>query len=312
MNLVLIITLLVTIAIFLIFIGLHRWLSWSAEVQQRLAGANTQTGMEIFNRDALNARVGKRLGQLSFAGRIERQLVMADSKWTVAEYLMLRLGCTLLALLAGWFISGQIIGGILLSVLGWMAPAFYIQRLQAQRSKNFGEQLPDMLSLLVGSLRAGYGLMHACNVIRQEMPDPISTEFGRVVKEASLGYSLDRAFSHMIERLQNDDLELIATAISIQNEVGGSLAEVLETISDTIRERVKLKGEVRVLTAQQRMTGWILSLLPFGVGTLFTLLNPNYMMEMFKPGWVLILPTTAAIMIILGNITMRWLSKVEI
>jgi tight adherence protein B len=312
MNLVFIITLFVTIAIFLIFVGLHRWLSWSAEVQQRLAGANAQTGLELFNRNALNARVGKRLGKLSFAGRIERQLVMADSQWTVAEYVMLRLGSTLLAFVVGWFISGQFIGGLLLSVLGWTAPAFYIRHQQTQRSKAFGEQLPDMLNLLVGSLRAGYGLMHACNVIRQEMPDPISTEFGRVIKETSLGYSLDRAFGHMIERLQNDDLELIVTAINIQNEVGGSLAEVLNTISETIRERVKLKGEIRVLTAQQRMTGWILSLLPFGVGTLLMLLNPGYMMEMFKPGWTLLLPLTATIMIIFGNITIRWLTKIEV
>ena len=127
MNLVFIITLFVTIAIFLIFVGLHRWLSGSAEVQQRLAGANAQTGLELFNRNALNARVGKRLGRLSFAGRIERQLVMADSQWTVAEYLMLRLGCTLLALVVGWFISGQFIGGLLLSVLGWAVPALYIR-----------------------------------------------------------------------------------------------------------------------------------------------------------------------------------------
>ncbi len=312
MNLVLIITLFVALAVFLIFVGLYRWLSWSAEVQQRLKGAQQQTGNELFNRAALNKQVNKRLGKLTFAGRVERQLVTADSSWTVAEYLMLRLGCALLAFLVGWLFSGQPLGGLLLAVIGWAGPAFYIQRRQAQRNKDFSEQLPDMLNLLVGSLRAGYGLMHACNVIRQEMPDPISTEFGRVIKEASLGYSLDQAFSHMIDRLQNDDLELIVTAINVQNEVGGSLAEVLATISDTIRERVKIKGEIRVLTAQQRMTGWILSLLPFGVGTLIMLINPTYMMEMFKPGWTLILPISASIMIIFGNITMRWMTKIEV
>ncbi|MCX6045375.1 MAG: type II secretion system F family protein [Chloroflexi bacterium] len=312
MNLVFIITLFVTIAIFLVFAGLHRWLSASSEVQQRLMGANLQPGIELSNRNKLNAQVNKRLGRLSFAAQIERQLTMADSSWTVAEYLMLRLGCALGLFLLGWLFSGNVIGGLLLAIVGWSAPSFYIRHLQAKRSKNFGEQLPDMLNLLVGSLQAGYGLMYACNIVRQEMPEPIATEFGRVMKETSLGYTLDQAFGHMVERLQNDDLALVVAAINVQNEVGGSLAEILATISETIRERVKLKGEIRVLTAQQRMTGLILSLLPFGVGTLIMLINPGYMMPMFQPGWTLLLPAVATVMIIFGNITMQWVTKIEV
>lgn len=312
MNPVLIITIFVIIAIFLVFVGLYRWLSGSNELQQRLAGANPQAGVDMFNRAIISERFNKRLKRTSFAGRIEQQLTAADSNLTPAEYIMLRIGCALFALLLGWLISGQLIGGLLLAIVGWAVPAFIIRRQQASRMRAFGEQLPDMLNLLVGSLRAGYGLMQACNAVCQEMPEPISKEFARVVKEASLGYSLEQAFAHMMERLQNDDLELIVTAINVQNEVGGSLAEVLATISETIRERVKVKGEIRVLTAQQRMTGWILSMLPFGLGTIMMLLNPDYMMGLFQPGWILIIPLGAGVMIILGNITMQWLMQIEV
>ncbi len=132
-----------------------------------------------------------------------------------------------------------------------------------------------------------------------------------MLRETALGFSIGDALDHLVERVQNDDLALIVTAIHIQNEVGGSLAEVLETISQTIRERIQLKGEVNALTAQARITGSILTALPFLVGTALMLLNPEYMMGIFQPGWPLIIPTAAVIMVIFGNILMRKLTQIE-
>ena len=312
MNVLLIITICVTIAVFLILIGIYRWLRWSGEIQQKLVGVASATGNDLSAGKAFSGKVNNRIGRLSFAERIEKQLVVADSNLNVAEYLMIRLGATGAGLVLGTLISRQLVGGILLAIIGWIIPGLWLRRQEAKRQKAFAEQLPDMLSLLVGSLRAGYGLLHACNVVRQEMPAPISNEFSRVVKETSLGYSLDDALDHMTERVHNDDFDLVVTAIHVQNEVGGSLADVLDSITGTIRERIKLNGEIRVMTSQQRLTGWILSALPLLVGTLLTLMNPEYMGELFEPGWKMLIPLTAVGMIIVGNIAMRWLMKVDI
>jgi tight adherence protein B len=168
-----------------------------------------------------------------------------------------------------------------------------------------------MLNLLVGSLRAGYGLLHACNVVKDEMPSPISTEFSRVIKEVSLGFSINSALDHMVDRLNDEDLSLIVTSIHVQNEVGGSLADVLDSISGTIRERIKIKGQIRVMTSQQRATGWMLTGLPFATGTFLMMINPEYMMEMFQPGWPLLIPAGAVFMVILGNLGMKWAMKIE-
>jgi tight adherence protein B len=168
------------------------------------------------------------------------------------------------------------------------------------------------LSMLTGSLRAGYGLLYAISVIEKEMPEPMASEFGRVLKETALGYSLSDALDHLVERVQNDDLELVVTAVHIQSEVGGSLADVLETISRTIRERIQLKGQIRAMTSQQRITGSMLSGLPVVVGAALFLMNPEYMSGILQPGWPLLIPIGATIMVIFGNIVMGQVTKIDI
>ncbi len=311
MNPIFLIAFLVMLTVLAAFVGMYRWLRVASAENEILKSLNyAEIGWQ--EETVKYQRVNKELGRFAIAGRIEKQLIESDSKLTVAEFLLIRVGLVLVCILFGWAISGQIIGGMLLAALGWMIPSYELQRRQARRTKLFAEQLPDMLSLLAGSLRAGYGLLHACRVVKDEMPDPISTEFDRVIRETSLGYSLDEALDHLVERVDSDDLELVVTSIHVQNEVGGSLAEILETITETIRERVTLKGEIRVMTSQQRLSGWILSLLPLGIGTVLMLLNPAYMMEMFQPGLVLIIPISAVVMVILGNISMRWVMKIDI
>lgn len=314
MTIVALIALLVGLTVFSAAAGFHRWLRGSNEVQQRLIGANIRatTALTPTERETLHTRVHRRIGHYSFMAKIEQQLAAADSNMSATEHLLLRLGCVAGGFVIGWVLSGLVLSGIMLGIVGWLIPTMQLNRQQANRVKAFNNQLGDMLNLMVGSLRAGHGLLHACNVVRQEMPNPLSKEIGHVIRETSLGYSLDSAWDHLAERMGSDDLDLIVTCFRVQNEVGGSLAEVLETISQTIRERVKLKGEVGVLTAQQRMAGWILSLMPFALGTFLMVLNPDYMMGMFAPGWPRLIPLFAGIMIILGNISIRQILKIEV
>lgn len=311
MSTVGIIVLLVFFAVILAFIGILRWLAEARKMGDRLlntVGAVTkeETGNSL--RDVVNSQ----LRGTSMAAKIERQLIAADSKFTVAEFLMIRMGLTLMALLLGWLISGYLLGGVLLAIIGWGLPAFYLRRQQNQRLKAFADQLPDFLNLLVSSLRAGYGLLHALTVVKDEMPDPIATEFSRVLREISLGYSVGEALDHLVDRIDNSDLELIVTSIHIQSEVGGNLAEVMETIAHTIRERIQINNEISVMTTQQRATGGILSAMPFIIGAILMLINGEYMMEMFQPTWVLIIPATAVVLIVMGNFVMQLMMKIEV
>ncbi|MCE7986656.1 MAG: secretion system protein [Caldilinea sp. CFX5] len=312
MNLLLLLVpLFTTIAVLFIFAAIHRWLRSSSEVERRLTAAFGNDDIELKRRNVISDQVNAKLGRLSMAARLERQLAAADIKISAGEFLMIRFGLIVTLLLLGWTISGYLLGGMLLSIFGWVAPGMYLKHYQAKRSRDFAAQLPDMLNLLVGSLRAGYGLLHACNVVKDEMPNPISSEFNRVIKEVSLGFSVNSALDHMVDRLNDEDLSLIVTSIHVQNEVGGSLADVLESISGTIRERIKIKGQIRVMTSQQRATGWVLTGLPFATGTFLMMINPDYMMEMFKPGWPLLIPVVAFIMVIMGNLGMRWAMKID-
>ncbi|MBX3014638.1 MAG: type II secretion system F family protein [Caldilineaceae bacterium] len=300
-----------TIAILFAFIAIHRWARQGNDVERRLAMAFGGDDIELRRRNVLSDQVNQKLGRLSMTARLERQLAAADIKITAAEFIMIRFALVVILFLLGWMISGYLLGGLLLSGFGWLIPGIYLKNAQAKRSREFAAQLPDMLNLLVGSLRAGYGLLHACNVVKDEMPEPISSEFTRVIREVSLGFNITTAFDHMVARLDDEDLSLIVTSIHVQNEVGGSLADVLESISSTIRERIKLKGQIRVMTSQQRATGWVLTGLPLATGTMLMMLNPDYMMEMFQPGWPILIPISATIMVFLGNIVMRWVMQID-
>lgn len=308
MSLELIITTLVSATVLLAMVGLWRWLKRINEGADRLA-EQTADGK---NGSSLTASVDEQISRLSFAAKVERQLVAADSKLNVTEYLLMRVGVGIAFLLAGWVISGYLFGGILLAGIGWYLPALHLKRQQAKRLRLFAEQLPDFLNLVIGSLRAGYGLLQALTVVQDEMPEPMSSEFSRVIKETALGYSVGEALDHLVDRVDNEDLELVVTTIHIQSEVGGNLAEVMDKISNTIRDRIHLNGEINVMTTQQRTTAAILSALPFIVGTILMLINPEYMLGMFKPGLTLIIPSMAVILIIMGNLVMQRMMKIEI
>jgi tight adherence protein B len=312
MNTVLLIAILVTLSVWFLFAALHRWVRRANELQQRLSAPEPALADETTRPRKISDLINRRLVGSALAARVERQLEAANTNLTVAEYWLIQAGCMGLGLAIGWLVSGQPVGGLLLAMGGYILPGMMLQRRRAKRAKMFGEQLPDLLSMLVGSLRSGYGLMHACQLIQQEMPDPMADEFGQVLKEMKMGYGVDVALDHLVERAENDDLELVVAAIHIQNEVGGSLADVLATISDTIRERIKFKGEILAMTGQQRMTGWLLTSLPFVIATAMMLLNPDYMMTIFQPGLILVIPIGAVVMVVIGNIAMRWMMKIEV
>jgi len=185
-----------------------------------------------------------------------------------------------------------------------MIPRFWLNRRKNSRLNAFNKQLPDTITLIANALRAGSSFLQAIEMVVRETRPPISTEFGRVIREVNLGLPFDQALENMVRRVRSDDLELMATAISIQHTVGGNLAEILDSIAFTIRERVRIKGEIRVLTAQQRISGYVVAFLPIGLSLFLFVVAPTFFEPMFDQE-VNILGIPAGMVIIgLGAISM--------
>lgn len=258
----------------------------------------------------------RRVEKSSFGDNIAKELARADIKFKPAEYIALMVIAALGIGFVAWYIGGRyIIVGILGAVFGMFLPRMYVSREQGRRLVRFDEQLGDMLNLMVNGLRAGYSTMQAMEAVSRELPAPISDEFRRVVQEMQLGLPMDRALDNLLRRIPSEDLDLVITAINVQREVGGNLAEILDTISYTIRERVRIKGEIRVLTAQVMISGRFLALMPVFVCVILWFLNREYMMEFFKPesgicGYIGL--GTGALMIISGYFVMNKIGDIEV
>jgi tight adherence protein B len=200
-------------------------------------------------------------------------------------------------------------------LIGYMILRFWVKRKQGQRLVRFNEQLADMLNLMVNGLRAGYSTMQAMEAVSREMPPPICDEFRRVVQEVQLGISIEPALDNLLRRIPSDDLDLVVTAINVQREVGGNLAEILDTISYTIRERVRIKGEIRVLTSQVMYSGRFLAMMPLIIAAILWFLNKPYMMEFFNPETRIpgiIALSIAGFMIGLGYFVMTRIATIEV
>lgn len=248
--------------------------------------------------------------------KISESLAQADIKLRPAEYLSLIVILSFGLAFIAWFLGGRsIISATIGAVFGGILPRIYVGRQKDQRVTKFNNQLPDMLNLVVNGLRAGYSTMQALEAVSKELPPPVSEEFRRVVQEMQLGLSMEGALANLLRRIPSDDLDLIITAINVQREVGGNLAEILDTISYTIRERIRIHGEIKVLTSQVMYSGRFLALLPLILMALLWFANREYLMSFFAPGDLicgLIMLGIAAIMVITGYIAMNKLADIEV
>ncbi len=263
--------------------------------------------------------LSKKVVKTSWGDRVAKDLAQADLKLKSGEYLSILIGSTVLLAVIGWFLGGGTIPlAIAGAVFGFLLPGIYVKSQKNKRLVKFNNQLGDMLGLMVNGLRAGYSNLQAMEAVSKELPAPISEEFRRVVQEVQLGVTVEKALDNLVRRIPSEDLDLVVTAMKVQREVGGNLAEILDTISHTIRERVKLKGEIRVLTAQMRYSGSFLSLLPVFVVIMLYIINREYIMtmvdkEMNAPvpcGYIAIV--ASILLIIVGYIVLTKLADIEV
>jgi tight adherence protein B len=269
----------------------------------------------------LTAFLNERMSQLSWGQKIAKDLARADIKMKPGEYLAL-LAISIVGVGgAAWWLGGHdkwpffAVGGL----IGYFLPGIYVSRQQKVRLRKFDEQLGDMLNLMVNGLRAGYSTMQALEAVSRELPPPISDEFRRVVQEMQLGVSMEKALENLVRRIPSPDLDLVITAMNVQREVGGNLSEILETISHTIRERVRIKGEIRVLTSQVRSSGTLLSFMPIALGVFLFFVRNEYISKFWDPelnrefffiGFVLL--GVAGILIVIGNMAINKIADIEV
>ncbi len=313
--------------IFLFVIGLsqaRRAAGGSEDFQARLAayGVTTTAGAQQMPtaasfRDTLNHlfqpaadRMGRgdaKKGKPSVAEQLQR----ADLKLRTSEYFLIQLGSLALFALIAWWRWG-LIQAIIAGVIGYLVPGFYVKYRVGARLKAFNAQLGDTLTLLSNALKAGYSFAQAIDTVAKNAVPPIGDEFGRAVREMNLGGSPDEALNNITKRVASADFDLVATAYSIHRTVGGNLAEILDNIAYTIRERIRIKGEISALTAQARASGTLITGLPIILAVFMYFVTPTYFRPMFGNiiGWILIV--IGGFMIFVGNLIIRRIVAIEV
>lgn len=258
--------------------------------------------------DGLEDAVTKR----GFAASIQTDLARADLKLRVAEFVMITILSVFIGFVLARLIFGSALIGMLFAVVGFFVPRTYVGYRKRQRLNAYNDQLADTIGLLANSLRSGFSIVQSMETVAEQLPDPMASEFHRVVQEIGLGLNYEEALNNMLRRVPSEDLDLMITAVNIQGRVGGNLAEILDTIGHTIRERVRIKGEIRVLTAQQMISGYILTALPVVLGLVLYLINKEYISRMFQDpcGWIMI--GASVIMIGLGFLIIRKIVNIEV
>lgn len=293
--------------------GEHRESTGPRDLGERIAGS---AALANFNRV---------IERRDWGSNLARELARADLVLKPSEFLAIRAGAMVGLPLAAFLLSPIV--GVLSSPIAWVAalvlgywlPKFWLNRRKSKRLKAFNAGLSDTIMLLANALRAGSSFLQAVEMIVRETQPPISTEFARVIREVNLGLPLDEALANLQRRVRSDDLDLMTTAIAIHHTVGGNLAEILDSIAFTIRERVRIKGEIRTLTAQQRMSGYVVGFLPVALVILLTVIAPTFMAPMLqKPPELLGLPAGmfilagGGLMMLIGFVLIRRIVDIEV
>ena len=247
----------------------------------------------------------------TFTVKVQRDLARANLKLRVAEYYYIRVGLSLgLALVLG--VLRDPLSGLIGAILGYFLPRFWVGRRIGGRLGAFNKQLADTITLLSNSLRAGSSFLQSIELVSRETPAPMGEEMGRVVREVNLGLGMEEALANLVRRIKSDDLDLMVTAIGVQQQVGGNLAEILDTIAFTIRERVRIKGEINTLTAQGRMSGYLVAFLPIGIAVALNFINPAFMQPLFTQLLGQILLGVGGVMMVIGFFAIQKIVDIKV
>jgi tight adherence protein B len=247
-----------------------------------------------------------------FDERLQAQLDRAAWLIRSNEFLVMCIAAGLLGALSLGGIAQNLLGALGGALLGGMVPVLIMKIRISKRQAAFIDQLPGTLQLLSGSLRAGYGLLQALDAVVKEADEPTSQEFARVLTEVRLGMPLDESLEGMAQRLDSEDFHWVVLAIGIQREVGGNLAELLTTVAKTMRNRAALRRQIRVLSAEGRISAWVVAVMPFFVAFALSLLNPGYLAELFTRIEGIVMVVIGLILLLLGGLWLRKIVNIEV
>jgi tight adherence protein B len=291
-------------------ITLERLERYATTSRAALPGQKSEGIAELIQQSAALSVLNKAVEKRDFGANLLRDLGAADLKLKPSEFLAIWAGA-IVGLPVLFFLIGFVVPSLqsplmllLALFLGFIIPRFWLRRRKSSRLNAFNKQLPDTITLIANALRAGSSFLQAIELVVREARPPINTEFGRVIREVNLGLPFDVALENMVRRVKSEDFELMATAIAIQHQVGGNLAEILDSIAFTIRERVRIKGEINTLTAQQRLSGYVVAGLPIGLAAILFVIAPSFFKPMFdKPPDVIGIPV-GVILLVVGGVAM--------
>jgi len=246
-----------------------------------------------------------------YRNKIQEKLAKAGVKLRVNEFFLFSLVSAFFASIFG-FIMFRLLGMVIFAIIGYFIPNIVISRKRKKRVQAFNDQLVDSLMLVSNSLKAGFSFPQAIAMLQKEAPAPTSEEFERVLRENSLGVPLEEALERLTKRVESDDLDLVITAVLIQRQIGGNLAEILDSIAATVRERIKILGQIQTLTAQGRMGGMVITALPFALFGIMYLLQKDVMSILFTDKLGLVLIGIGLFMQAMGGIVIKKIIDIEV
>lgn len=303
------------LAQFVYYVAVYHGERRQAELKRRLqsmTSATDEQGVVRERRIAHSPFMARVLGDWPLAQRLEERILQTDLDWTVAGMVLWSLSLAAATLAVIWWATGSILLAIACSVTALSIPLLVLFNARVRRDIKLSGQLPDALDMMVRSLRAGHGVAAAMRLVAEEMPLPVAMEFGRCYQEQRLGVALKDAVRNMANRVpRNHDIKIFAVSLIIQHDTGGNLVEILDNIATTIRERFKFYGKLRALTVEAKMSGVILSVLPFVSAILVVVFNPSYLQPLVSDPIGRALLAIGFVLWTLGVVWMRRLARVD-
>lgn len=254
----------------------------------------------------------KRFTKVKVSQRLSKDLITSGITLRPEEFMVVWVCISIIPGVLMSIFNFHILSIVAVVILGGVLPPTYVNMKRKKRMTLFSKQLGDALLIISNSLKAGFTFEQSLMNITKDLPDPISSEFGQVIREIDLGLSLEDSLKALTKRMQNSDLELLTTTVVIQKQIGGNLADIIETISETIKDRITIKNTIRTLTAQGRISGIVVAMIPVAIILIVTILNPSYMMPLFTTRFGFILVGTGIVLELIGYLIIRKIVNIKI
>lgn len=309
----LILALLITVCVFiLVFSVMYALFANKRLMQKRIEGVSAKSNVDLINQKIRRKKLKNQGDSKSRALlKLENDLFMSGILIRPLEFLMVWMALALVPSCLIAILSGNLILAIIALIIGLILPPFYVKKKREKRIELFEQQLVDAISVMSSCLKAGLTFQQALVSIATEMPDPIAEEFGRVVKELKLGSSIETSLTRLSDKIGSQNFMMIVSAILIQRQTGGNLSDILTNITGTIKERFKIKSEIKVLTATARTSGIVVGLMPVFLLMIFMLINPSYVTIFFESNLGIAMVVTGIVMETIGYLFIRKIVNIK-